>query len=71
MAVKIGINGFGRIGRMVFQAICDQGLLGKELDVVAVVESAGLVDVEWYLRGPIDNRGETTQRLYVVGRAPA
>ena len=38
MAVKIGINGFGRIGRMVFQAICDQGLLGKELDVVAVVD---------------------------------
>ena len=38
MAVKIGINGFGRIGRLVFQAICDQGLLGKELDVVAVVD---------------------------------
>jgi len=38
VAIKIGINGFGRIGRMVFQAICDQGLLGKELDVVAVVD---------------------------------
>src|SRR5438874_1565704 len=38
MAVKVGINGFGRIGRMVFQAICDQGLLGKEIDVVAVVD---------------------------------
>jgi glyceraldehyde 3-phosphate dehydrogenase len=36
--VKVGINGFGRIGRMVFQAICDQGLLGTELDVVAVVD---------------------------------
>jgi glyceraldehyde 3-phosphate dehydrogenase len=36
--VKVGINGFGRIGRMVFQAICDQGLLGKEVDVVAVVD---------------------------------
>src|SRR5437868_12735194 len=34
--IKIGINGFGRIGRLVFRAICDQGLLGKELDVVAV-----------------------------------
>src|SRR4051812_17457716 len=33
---KIGINGFGRIGRLVFRAICDQGLLGKELEVVAV-----------------------------------
>ncbi len=34
--VKIGINGFGRIGRLVFRAICDQGLLGKEIEVVAV-----------------------------------
>jgi len=38
MAIKVGINGFGRIGRMVFQAICDQGLLGSVLDVVAVVD---------------------------------
>ncbi len=38
MAIKVGINGFGRIGRMVFQAICDQGLLGKTIDVVAVVD---------------------------------
>ncbi|MDD3294880.1 MAG: glyceraldehyde 3-phosphate dehydrogenase NAD-binding domain-containing protein, partial [Geobacteraceae bacterium] len=38
MALKVGINGFGRIGRLVFQAICDQGLLGKEIDVVAVVD---------------------------------
>jgi uncharacterized protein YceH (UPF0502 family) len=36
--------------------------------VVGVVEAAGLVDVEWYLRGPVAARGETTQRLYVVGR---
>jgi len=38
MGIKVGINGFGRIGRMAFQAICDQGLLGKEIDVVAVVD---------------------------------
>jgi glyceraldehyde 3-phosphate dehydrogenase len=36
MAVKVGINGFGRIGRLVFRALIDQGLLGKEFDVVAV-----------------------------------
>ena len=36
--VRVAINGFGRIGRMVFQAICDQGLLGSVLDVVAVVD---------------------------------
>src|ERR1700674_164683 len=33
---KIGINGFGRIGRLVFRAIVEQGLLGTEVDVVAV-----------------------------------
>ena len=41
MAIKVGINGFGRIGRMAFQALCDQGLLGKgkdQIDVVAVVD---------------------------------
>lgn len=38
--------------------------------VVGVVEAAGLVDVEWYARGPVTARGETTQRLYVVGRKP-
>ena len=40
-------------------------------DVAAVVRAAGLVDVEWYLRSPFERKGETTQRLYVVGRAPA
>lgn len=34
--IKVGINGFGRIGRLVFRAICAQGLLGKEIEVVAV-----------------------------------
>ncbi|CAE7559205.1 unnamed protein product [Symbiodinium sp. CCMP2592] len=46
MAVKIGINGFGRIGRMVFQAICDQGLLGSKLDVVGVVDMS--TDAEYF-----------------------
>jgi glyceraldehyde 3-phosphate dehydrogenase len=36
MAVKIAINGFGRIGRLVFRAIAEQGMIGKEVDVVAV-----------------------------------
>ena len=38
MAIKVGINGFGRIGRLVFRALYDQGLLGKEVDVVAVTD---------------------------------
>ena len=36
MAVKVAINGFGRIGRLVFRALVEQGLLGETLDVVAV-----------------------------------
>ncbi len=38
MAIKVGINGFGRIGRLVFNALVDKGVLGKEVDVVAVVD---------------------------------
>ncbi|CAK8998622.1 Glyceraldehyde-3-phosphate dehydrogenase [Durusdinium trenchii] len=45
-ATKIGINGFGRIGRMVFQAICDQNLLGTKLDVVGVVDMS--TDAEYF-----------------------
>jgi glyceraldehyde 3-phosphate dehydrogenase len=36
MSTKIGINGFGRIGRLVFRALVDQGLLGNEFEVVAI-----------------------------------
>lgn len=36
--------------------------------ILRAVEAAGLVDIEWYLRGPHSARGETTQRLYVIGR---
>jgi glyceraldehyde 3-phosphate dehydrogenase len=38
MAAKVAINGFGRIGRLVLAAMAEQGLVGKELDVVAVVD---------------------------------
>jgi len=36
MAIKVAINGFGRIGRLVFRALVEQGLLGKTFEVVAV-----------------------------------
>jgi len=36
MAVKVAINGFGRIGRLVFRALVEQGMIGKEIEVVAV-----------------------------------
>jgi len=46
MAIKIGINGFGRIGRLVYQAIAEQGLLGKEIEVAAVVDIS--TDAEYF-----------------------
>ncbi len=38
MAAKVAINGFGRIGRQVLSAMAERGLLGKEIDIVAVVD---------------------------------
>lgn len=40
-------------------------------ELLAVLEAAGIVDVEWYRRGPLTWRGETTQRQYLIGRKPA
>ena len=50
MAVKVGINGFGRIGRLVFRAIADQGLLGSEVDVVAVNDPVGADNLAYLLK---------------------
>ena len=36
MATKIAINGFGRIGRLVFRALAESAKYSKELEVVAV-----------------------------------
>ncbi len=38
MTIRIAINGFGRIGRLVYRAMLEQGIVGKgkEVDVVAV-----------------------------------
>ncbi|MDD5065917.1 MAG: type I glyceraldehyde-3-phosphate dehydrogenase [bacterium] len=46
MSVKVAINGFGRIGRLVLSAMVDKGLLGKKLDVVAVVDVS--TDAEYF-----------------------
>ncbi|GGF31643.1 hypothetical protein GCM10011519_01260 [Marmoricola endophyticus] len=44
-------------------------VLHRPAEVVALLERAGLTEVEWYLRGPRTSRGETTQRLYVLARS--
>jgi glyceraldehyde 3-phosphate dehydrogenase len=46
VATKVAINGFGRIGRLVLTAMAEQGLLGKSVDVVAVVDVAP--DAEYF-----------------------
>lgn len=38
MAIKVAINGFGRIGRLVFRGMVERGLLGEEVDLVAIVD---------------------------------
>ncbi|WP_460712742.1 DUF480 domain-containing protein [Nocardioides dilutus] len=45
-------------------------VLHEPADMVALVEAAGLVDTEWYRRGAVAARGETSERLYVVARKP-
>jgi len=46
-------------------------VLHEPADIIALVEAAGLVDLEWYHRGPVAAREETTERLYVIGRKRA
>jgi glyceraldehyde 3-phosphate dehydrogenase len=38
MGARVAINGFGRIGRLVLMAMVEQGLIGKGIDLVAVVD---------------------------------
>jgi len=69
MAVKIGINGFGRIGRLVFRALVDQGLLGSEFEVVAINDLVPADNLSYLLKydstqgrfaGTVENKGEDT-----------
>ncbi|WP_427894568.1 DUF480 domain-containing protein [Kribbella sp. GL6] len=46
-------------------------VLHNPAQLVRLLESAGLTDIEWYLRGPLATHAETTDRLYVVARTPS
>src|SRR5262245_4334977 len=50
MAVKVGINGFGRIGRLLFRALVDQGLLGSAFDVAAVNDLVAADNLAYLLK---------------------
>lgn len=45
-----------------------QFVLHDRAEVLAAVAAAGLVEVEWYLRGPYGDTEAATDRLYVLGR---
>jgi glyceraldehyde 3-phosphate dehydrogenase len=47
---RIGINGFGRIGRLFFRAIVEQGLLGTEIDVVALNDIVSADNLAYLLK---------------------
>ncbi len=57
MPVKVAINGFGRIGRLVFRAMVEQGLVGQDVQVVAVGDIV-----------PADNLGYLLQYDSTQGR---
>jgi hypothetical protein len=44
-------------------------VLHRPADVAASLSSAGLKRIEWYVRGPIEARQETTDRFYAIARA--
>ncbi len=52
MAVKVAINGFGRIGRLVFRSLVEQGLVGKgkEMEVAAVGDIVGADNLAYLLK---------------------
>jgi len=50
VAIRVGINGFGRIGRLVFRAVCDLGLLGKEIEVIAVNDIVAADNLAYLLK---------------------
>ena len=70
MAIRVGINGFGRIGRLVLSAICDQGLLGKEIEVVAVADITTDADYFAYQMKYDSTQGKFRHQLETAKSAP-
>ena len=78
MAVKVAINGFGRIGRLVFRALVEQGLLGTQLDVVAVGDIVPADNLAYLLKydssqgrfsGTVGSKKSSPDKLEEIGRA--
>jgi glyceraldehyde 3-phosphate dehydrogenase len=73
MAVRVAINGFGRIGRLVLRAIAESGR--KDISVVAI-NDLGSVDANAHLlkwdsvHGPFPGKIKTTKSTFDLGRGP-
>lgn len=73
MAVRVAINGFGRIGRLVLRAIAESGR--KDIDVVAI-NDLGSVEANAHMlkydsvHGPFPGKIKTTKTSMNVGRGP-
>jgi glyceraldehyde 3-phosphate dehydrogenase len=73
MAVRVAINGFGRIGRLVLRAIAESGR--KDIEVVAI-NDLGSVDANALLlkydsvHGPFPGKIKTTKSSMDLGRGP-
>ena len=76
MSTKIGINGFGRIGRLVFRALVEKKLLGSEIEVVAINDLVPAENLAYLLKydttqgrftGTVETKGDDT--LIVNGHA--
>nr|ANB27668.1 glyceraldehyde-3-phosphate dehydrogenase [Perkinsela sp. SMB-60] len=71
MALRVGINGFGRIGRLVFQAISDQGLLGKEIEVVAIADVNTNANYFAYQLSYDTTHGKTRHAIQTMKSSPS
>lgn len=69
MKTRIGINGFGRIGRLVFRAMIEKKLFGNEFEVVAINDLVGASNLAYLLKydstqgrfnGTVEAKGEET-----------
>lgn len=70
--MKVAINGFGRIGRLVFQSIVDQGLLGKDkIDVVAVADISSDAKYFAYQLKYDSTQGKMTDTFHTKKSGPA
>ena len=74
MAIKVAINGFGRIGRLAYRAMVEQGLVGSAIDVVAVGDIVPADNLAYLVKydstqgafpGEVTHKGDDT--LYVNG----